>query len=260
VQTSKIIGTKVKTAQGEEVGVVKDVVLDRSNGCLAYTVLSAGGGGTRVTGQGKLVAVPWSVFTVSPDTTYLTTTVERDRIYNAPVFEYSRIGDTAFTTSVYSAFGVTAGVEVSNAATTTTGASTTTGATTTNANSMNNPPPPAERPSAAASPSASLSASPKSATRGGHGFASPSPASSRPKGDEMTQGTSGQSTSERSSSTSDKKTSRKGSTAEESTAGKATGQESSAEGAPSPSGKKSSHKKGGTEQPAASPSPGGEQE
>src|SRR5260370_32643260 len=42
VQTSKIIGTKVKTAQGEEVGVVKDVVLDRSNGSMAYTVLSSG--------------------------------------------------------------------------------------------------------------------------------------------------------------------------------------------------------------------------
>src|SRR5260370_35727437 len=51
VQTSKIIGTKVKTAQGEEVGVVKDVVLDRSNGCMAYTVLSAGGTGTRVAGR-----------------------------------------------------------------------------------------------------------------------------------------------------------------------------------------------------------------
>lgn len=244
VQTSKIIGTKVKTAKGEEVGVVKDVVLDRSNGCMAYTVLSAGGGDTRVTGQGKLVAVPWSVYTVSPDASYLTVSVERDRIYNAPVFEYSRISDTAFTNSVYTAFGVTAGVGVSNAATTTTGASTTTGAATTNVNSMNNPPPPAEGPSASASPSASAtsSASPKSATRGGgYGKASPS-----------------QSTSEGSSSTSGKKSSRKGS--EESTAGKATGQESSAEGATSPSGKKSSHKKGGIEQPAASASPGGEQE
>jgi sporulation protein YlmC with PRC-barrel domain len=46
VQTSKLIGTKVKTAQGEEVGVIKDVVLDRSNGCMAYTVLSTGGAGT----------------------------------------------------------------------------------------------------------------------------------------------------------------------------------------------------------------------
>src|SRR5437764_4578911 len=113
LQTSKIIGTKVKTAQGEEVGVVKDVVLDRSNGCMAYTVLSAGGTGTRVTGQTKLVAVPWSVYSVSPDMSYLTVTVERDRIYNAPVFEYSRISDTTFTTNVFSHFGVSAGVGVS---------------------------------------------------------------------------------------------------------------------------------------------------
>src|SRR2546430_13377935 len=102
VQRSKIIGTKVKTAQGEEVGVVKDVVLDRSNGCMAYTVLSAGGTGTRVTGQSKMVAVPWSVYSVSPDMSYLTVSVERDRIYNAPVFEYSRISDTSFTSTVYS--------------------------------------------------------------------------------------------------------------------------------------------------------------
>src|SRR5205807_5517565 len=124
VQTSKIIGTKVKTAQGEEVGVIKDVVLDRSNGCMAYTVLSAGGTGTRVTGQSKLVAVPWSVYSVSPDMSYLTVQVERDRIYNAPVFEYSRIGDLSFTSTVYSSWGVSGSVGVSGA-TTTAGASTT---------------------------------------------------------------------------------------------------------------------------------------
>src|SRR5436190_5036595 len=124
VQTSKIIGTKVKTAQGEEVGVVKDVVLDRSNGCMAYTVLSAGGTGSRVTGQAKMVAVPWSVYNVAPDASYLTVQVERDRIYNAPVFEYSRIGDASYTSSVYSSFGVSAGVGVSGATTTTTGATT----------------------------------------------------------------------------------------------------------------------------------------
>src|SRR5437016_8182570 len=128
VQTSKIIGTKVKTAQGEEVGVVKDVVLDRSNGCMAYTVLSAGGTGTRVTGGAQMVAVPWSVYSVSPDMSYLTVTVERDRIYNAPVFEYSRISDTTYTTSVFSHFGVSAGVGVSGATTTTGATQTQTGA------------------------------------------------------------------------------------------------------------------------------------
>lgn len=44
VQTSKIVGTKVKSSQGEEIGTVKDVVLDRNTGCMAYTVLSTGGG------------------------------------------------------------------------------------------------------------------------------------------------------------------------------------------------------------------------
>ncbi len=88
VETSKIVGTKVKSGKGEDVGVVKDVVLDRNNGCMAYTVLSTGGSGSRITGQSKLVAVPWSVYTVSPDAGYLTVNVERDRIYNAPVFEY----------------------------------------------------------------------------------------------------------------------------------------------------------------------------
>src|SRR5258705_271775 len=88
VQTSKIIGTKVKTAQGEEVGVVKDVVLDRSNGCMAYTVLSAGGTGTRVAGEPKLGAVPPSGFSLSPDIRYFYVSVEGDRIFNTPAFEY----------------------------------------------------------------------------------------------------------------------------------------------------------------------------
>src|SRR5205814_9716063 len=72
VQTSKIIGTKVKTAQGEEVGVVKEVVIDRTTGCMAYTSLSAGGTGTRVTGQATMGAVPWSVSSAPPDMSYLT--------------------------------------------------------------------------------------------------------------------------------------------------------------------------------------------
>src|SRR5437763_1848579 len=33
VQVSKLVGTKVKSSQGEEIGVVKDVMIDRSTGC-----------------------------------------------------------------------------------------------------------------------------------------------------------------------------------------------------------------------------------
>jgi sporulation protein YlmC with PRC-barrel domain len=60
VQVSKLVGTRVKSSQGEEIGVVKDVVVDRNTGCMAYTVLSTGegGAGARVAGGGKFVAVP----------------------------------------------------------------------------------------------------------------------------------------------------------------------------------------------------------
>src|SRR5262249_37920888 len=63
IETSKFIGKKVKSSQGDEIGTVKDIVLDRNTGCLAYTVVStAGGGAKRVRGGGKMVAVPWAVY------------------------------------------------------------------------------------------------------------------------------------------------------------------------------------------------------
>src|SRR5882762_7158756 len=139
MQTSKIIGTKVKTAQGEEVGVVKDVVIDRSTGCMAYTVLSAGGTWTRITGQAKVVAVPWAVYSLSADASVLTVRVERDKIYNAPVFEYSRIDEystTGYINNVYSYYGVSAQVGVSGQTSVTGSAATTTGTTTATAAPM----------------------------------------------------------------------------------------------------------------------------
>src|SRR2546423_9769168 len=62
LETSKLIGTKVRSTDGE-VGTIKDVVLD-NNGCMAYTVLSTGGGGgSRTTSTTtKTVAVPWTVY------------------------------------------------------------------------------------------------------------------------------------------------------------------------------------------------------
>src|SRR5437764_9206763 len=115
VQTSKIVGMKVKDSSGQEVGVVKDVVLDRNTGCMAYTVLSTGGTGTRVTGGGKTVAVPWTVYTTTSDPSVMTVRVERDRVYNAPAFDYARIDEystSGYINNVYSSYGVQPGIGV----------------------------------------------------------------------------------------------------------------------------------------------------
>src|SRR5438067_2077880 len=115
VQTSKIVGMKVKDSSGQEIGVVKDVVLDRNTGCMAYTVLSTGGTSTRVSGGGKTVAVPWTVYAATSDPSVMTVRVERDRIYNAPAFDYARIDEystPAYINNVYSYYGVQPGVGV----------------------------------------------------------------------------------------------------------------------------------------------------
>src|SRR2546423_10964374 len=61
VQSSSIIGSKIKDSRGQDVGDIKDVDLDRSSGCLAYIVLSTqGGGNTNTTTQ--TAAAPRSAF------------------------------------------------------------------------------------------------------------------------------------------------------------------------------------------------------
>src|SRR5213082_1558678 len=126
VQTSKIVGMKVKDSSGQEVGVVKDVVLDRNTGCMAYTVLSTGGAGARVTEGTKTVAVPWTVYTATSDPSVMTVRVDRDRVYNAPAFDYARIDEystSGYINNISSSYGVAPGVGVGVGAsgTTTTG-------------------------------------------------------------------------------------------------------------------------------------------
>jgi sporulation protein YlmC with PRC-barrel domain len=115
VQTSKIVGMKVKDSRGEEVGVVKDVVLDRNTGCMAYTLLSTGGGGTQVTENSKIVPVPWSIYTTTSDPSVITVRIDRERIYGAPAFDYARMNEystSGWINNVYSYYGVQPGVGV----------------------------------------------------------------------------------------------------------------------------------------------------
>src|SRR5437764_1895338 len=130
VQSSSIIGSKIKDARGQDVGEIKDVVLDRSSGCLAYVVLSTHGGGTATTAT-KTVAAPWSVFSASSEPRVYMTRIEREKIYSAPVWESTRIEEYSrpeYINQVYGYYGVTVPTTFGVNASTTTG---TTGTTTT---------------------------------------------------------------------------------------------------------------------------------
>src|SRR3954462_13501584 len=131
VQSSSIVGSKIKDARGQDVGEIKDVVLDRSSGCLAYVVLSTRGGGTATTTT-KTVAAPWSVFSASSEPRVYMTRIEHEKIYSAPVWEATRIEEYSrpeYISQVYGYYGVsvpaTFGVTATTSGTTTTTAPST---------------------------------------------------------------------------------------------------------------------------------------
>src|SRR5437588_7029055 len=134
VQSSTIVGSKIKDARGQDVGEIKDVVLDRSSGCLAYVVLSTRGGGTTTTT--KTVAAPWSVFSASSEPRVYMTRVEREKIYSAPVWESTRIEEYSrpeYISQVYGYYGVSVPTTFGVSATTTVATTTTSTVPSTNA-------------------------------------------------------------------------------------------------------------------------------
>src|SRR3954470_13202210 len=138
VQSSNIVGSKIKDARGQDVGEIKDVVLDRSSGCLAYVVLSTSGGGTTTTTATKTVAAPWSVFSASSEPRVFMTRVEREKIYSAPAWESTRIEEYSrpeYINNVYGYYGVTVPATFGVSASTTSGTTTTTAPSTTTSTS-----------------------------------------------------------------------------------------------------------------------------
>lgn len=84
---STFTGAHVKNPQGETLGDIKDIVIDRASGRVAYAVVSFGG----FLGMGeKLFAVPWSAF-AQPDTSKDTfvLAMDKERLKNAPGFDHN---------------------------------------------------------------------------------------------------------------------------------------------------------------------------
>jgi sporulation protein YlmC with PRC-barrel domain len=159
IETSNIVGKDVKTGQGEEIGQIKDIVLD-TNGCVAYTVVATGGAGAHVAGGGKTVVVPWTVYSISPGASVYTVRVDKEKIYSAPVFESSRIQEYSnpqWVDQVYSHYGVSASAGFGGGAAQRSSAAT--GPTSTAVRSPGGTPVQAESPLATSTPAETASPS-----------------------------------------------------------------------------------------------------
>ncbi len=92
LSASTLTGDKVKNPAGEELGTLKELMIDLDSGRIAYAVLSFGG----VLGMGdKLFAIPWEGFSVDTDNKCLILNVDKKLLKNAEGFDKDNWPDFA---------------------------------------------------------------------------------------------------------------------------------------------------------------------
>ena len=109
MDASTLIGDHVRNKNDEDLGDIKEIMLDTRTGEVSYAVLSFGG----FLGMGdKLFAVPWGALTLDPKNKGFTLDIEKTRLQHAPGFDKSKwpdMSDPTWAKKVRNYFGGEAG-------------------------------------------------------------------------------------------------------------------------------------------------------
>lgn len=107
-----LIGNDVYNRAAEELGDIKEFMLDMRSGRVSYAVLSYGG----FLGVGeKLFAVPWEALTLDTENKRFVLDVERDRLESAPGFDkdhWPDMADPAWEQRIHTYYRTQPGVRV----------------------------------------------------------------------------------------------------------------------------------------------------
>ena len=109
ILASKVRGTPVYNSQGEKVGTVEDVVLDKMSNNIMFAVLGSGG----MLGIGeKYRPIPWSVLDYDPKMGGYIVPLDRKSLDNAPAYGMDELtrqdGNGAIMSKTYSYYKVPA--------------------------------------------------------------------------------------------------------------------------------------------------------
>lgn len=105
LSTDSLIGTKVNNPQGENLGEIKEIMLDAEHGRIAYAVLSFGG----FLGMGdKLFALPWSTLQLDRENECAILSIEKETLKRIEGFDkdsWPNFADLSFHARTYDQFG-----------------------------------------------------------------------------------------------------------------------------------------------------------
>ena len=82
ISSDKVEGTAVRNSNGDKIGTIEHVMLDKRTGRIAYAAMSFGG----FLGMGsEYRALPWSALTYNPNLDAYELNVTDDQLQNAPL-------------------------------------------------------------------------------------------------------------------------------------------------------------------------------
>lgn len=105
LSASTIMGDDVVNAEGENLGEVKELMVDLDAGQIAYAVLSFGG----FLGLGeKLFAIPWGALSLDPERKVFVLNLDREVLEEAPGFDkddWPQTRDREYVIEIYEYYG-----------------------------------------------------------------------------------------------------------------------------------------------------------
>jgi PRC-barrel domain len=106
ISSSRVEGTPVYNPQGEKLGSVKEVMLHKTSGQIAYAVMTFGG----FLGMGERYhPLPWDVLDYDPKKHGYVVSVDKEALQKAPTYgpeESERLLDRAWLSGVYDYYGL----------------------------------------------------------------------------------------------------------------------------------------------------------
>jgi sporulation protein YlmC with PRC-barrel domain len=109
-----LIGEDVYNQKDEDLGDIKEIMLDMNNGKIAYAVLSFGG----FMGMGdKLFAVPWNALTLDTENKRFILNVDKERLESAPGFDkddWPDMADPTWQNTIHSYYGTKSYMDTSH--------------------------------------------------------------------------------------------------------------------------------------------------
>jgi sporulation protein YlmC with PRC-barrel domain len=106
LSATTLIGDKVTNTNGENLGDIKDIMIDLESGCARYAVIDFGG---FLGIADKYFAVPWRALNVDQKNECIVFDIEKERLENAPGFDKDNWPDMAndeWAKEVHAFYGV----------------------------------------------------------------------------------------------------------------------------------------------------------